>query len=60
MSVKVELRDSMVIVVLNLAVLQVWVNVLNQGIIRVTHREDELAQRAAPHITLLLCLYPQL
>lgn len=59
-SVKVGLRDSMMIVVSDLAVLQVRVNVLDQGIIRVTDRKDDLAQRAAPHITLFLCLYPQL
>lgn len=44
----------------DLAVLQVRVNVLDQGIIRVTDREDKLAQWAAPDVTLLLSLHPQL
>lgn len=43
----------------DLAVFQVRVNVLDQGIIRVTDREDKLAQWAAPDITLLLRLHPQ-
>lgn len=44
----------------DLAVLQVRVNVLDQGIVRVTDRKDKLAQWAAPDITLLLRLHPEL
>lgn len=43
----------------DLAVLQVWVDVLNEGVIGVADGEDQLTQGAAPHVT-LLCLHPQL
>lgn len=43
----------------DLAVLQVGVNVLDEGIVRVTDGEYQLAERAAPHVT-LLSLHPEL
>lgn len=42
----------------DLAVLQVGVDVLDEGIVRVTDREYQLAERAAPHVT-LLGLHPE-
>lgn len=43
----------------DLAVLQVGVNVLDEGIVRVTDGEYQLAERAAPHVA-LLGLHPEL
>lgn len=43
----------------DLAVLQVGVDVLDEGIIWVPDGENQLAERAASHVT-LLCLHPEL
>lgn len=43
----------------DLAVLQVGVNVLDEGVVRVTDGEHQLAQRTAPHVALLR-LHPEL
>lgn len=44
---------------LDLAVLQVRVDVFDEGVIRVTRREGQLTKRAAPSIVLLCRLHPQ-
>lgn len=43
----------------DLAVLQVGVNVLDEGVVRVPDREYQLAERAASHVA-LLGLHPEL
>lgn len=43
----------------DLAVLQVGVDVLDEGVIWVSDREYQLAERAAPHVA-LLGLHPEL
>lgn len=43
----------------DLAVLQVGVNVLDEGIVRVTDGEYQLAERAAAHVA-LLGLHPEI
>lgn len=42
-----------------LAVLQVGIDVLDEGIVRVTDGEDQLAEWAAPHVVVLR-LHPEL
>lgn len=61
MNVNVGLKDGAGVTVgSDLAVFQVRVNVLDQGIVRVTVGEDQLAQRAAPYKRLLLGFNPEL
>lgn len=43
----------------DLAVLQVGVDVLDEGVVGVSDRENQLAERAAPHVA-LLSLHPEL